>query len=860
MGAKKGDSKMKKTGTLLVAALAGSLVLAGCQTKAASHYTSRGWATSLADDWNPHSWETNADSSMLDYLTEPLIGTAPLDTEKLSWQWTYRAAKSVTDVTEDHVEDLDKFGVEYTEKSLAEGGYVFEIKINKEVRFEEKEVTVGGKTKKYGGYTVKASDYVESAKLMLDSSRRNYRANNYYSSDSAIAGALKFYNSDYEGWLTSRDVYGTTYSSEYDTNMYFYGSLDNEDGKSYLIDYVASLGYGADYLDAYGFGNFLSLLFKGFPFAGDEADAVFAALDGKTYAQIKADATLNGYFTALLNWWKTESYEDLDFFYSRGKYAHYDWDANEEAGTPGVGLYAVDDETLIYVLAGQSDIDNFKTSLTSNWLVETQLYKDLSKTDETTGLVVTTYGSDANTSISYGPYRLVSFEAAKQMKFDQNPQWWGWTSSNGDVHYSTSEKLGYKVNGAYQPIYQTTGVVVDVMEQGTAKQKFEKGELNDYTPTASELINEYSLSSQLYQVDETYTMRFFLDTNLTDLKEMDRVGTNANGVVLSNYNFRKAFSLAIDRADWVTKTEGYKPAYSLINNLYYYDVFNDPESIYRNTPQAMKAIVDLYGVEYGEGKQYATLEAAYKSITGYNLDEAKALMKQACDEVSKSEAEGGLGYVKGQKIKFSVAYKKGALDATDRTQVKAIENYLNAAVAGSGFGEIELEAVGSLDDRYGAVGTEGTYAIGYGAWGGAAFYPFTMFRVYCDPDYADLHSGRCWNPKNETLTLTVGGEEVTMTWQKWANYNATGGAYVGADNETKLEILAQLEYNYYGKLYDIPLATSTQCFLLGYQQHYFTEEYNIMYGFGGLELMVYDYDDVAWDNYVKSQGGTLIYR
>ena len=832
---------------LVVSMVAGSLVLAGCGKKNPSLYTNRSWTEALGDDWSPFTWETNAENSMLDYLTEPLIGTAPLDTEKLSWQWTYRAAKSVEDVTEDHVEDLEKYGVDYDEDDLE--GYVYEIKINPNVKFEEKEVTINGKTNKYGGYTVKAQDYVESAKLMLSSEYRNYRANNYYSGDSAIAGAKNYYDSGYVGLVPSTDAYDD-YSDEIASNLYFFGSKDNADGSSYLVDwFTTTYSSYASYVTNYGPGAIYWLF--GYTEELEDSVATFESLDGKTVAEINADPTLAATLKDLVEFWLEpdpyDSLYNLIFCYSSYAYPEYDWE--------DVGLYAEDDETLIYVVQGQTDIDNFKTSLTSNWLVENNLFKALSYDDATTGLKVSTYNSSAETTISYGPYKLTNFEEDKQVKYEQNENWYGWTGKDGDRFTATSESLGYKVNGSYQTIYQTSSVVIDVMAQNTAKQKFEKGELNDYTPTASELINEYSNSSQLYQVDETYTMRFFLDTNLEDLRKMDETGTNTNGVALSNINFRKAFSLAINRADWVKSTEGYKPAYSLINSLYYYDVFNDPESIYRNTPQAMTAIVNLYGVEYGEGKQYATLEEAYKSVTGYNLDEAKELMKTACDEL----VAAGL-YTKGQEVKFSVAYKKGALEASDNTQVSKIEEYLNAAVEGSGFGKITLTPVGNLADRYGAVGTEGTYAIGYGAWGGAVFYPFTMFRVYMDPSYADLHSGRCWSPDKEALTLTVGGEEVTMTWQNWSKFAATGGKYVNADNETKLDILAALEERYLGRLYDIPLATSTSCFLLGYQQDYFTDEYNIMYGFGGLELLKYNYDDAAWEAYVNSQGGQLNYK
>ena len=110
------------------------------------------------------------------------------------------------------------------------------------------------------------------------------------------------------------------------------------------------------------------------------------------------------------------------------------------------------------------------------------------------------------------------------------------------------------------------------MTDDAAKQAFLKGQLDTWSPSAEELLN-YSTSEQLYQVDETYTMRFFFHTNLDSLKEMDASLGNTNSVVLSNENFRKAMSLALDRADWVSATPGYKPAYSVLSSLYFYDVY-----------------------------------------------------------------------------------------------------------------------------------------------------------------------------------------------------------------------------------------------------------------------------------------------
>ena len=335
---------------------------------------------------------------------------------------------------------------------------------------------------------------------------------------------------------------------------------------------------------------------------------------------------------------------------------------------------------------------------------------------------------------------------------------------------------------------------------------------------------------------------------------MDASKGNTNSVVLSNVNFRKAMSLAIDRDEWVGATEGFLPAYSMLNSLYYYNVYEDPTSSYRNSDPAKQAIVNFYGVEYGEGTPYADLDAAHDSINGYNLTEAKELMKLACSEL----VAAGL-YKEGDPIHIRIGWAKGALGSPDNQQCTLIQKYINAAAEGSGFGAITLEPIGNINDRYGDV-ANGEYAIGYGAWGGAAFYPFRNFQVYCDPDQYAIHEAGCWDPTTETLTLTVEGEEVTKTWQDWSGCMIGSGDMANKSFETKLQILADMEENYMKFFYRIPLASSTLPFMMSYQCDQYTQDYNIMYGFGGVELMTFNYTDTEWAAYVAEQGGTLSYE
>lgn len=804
-------------------------------------YTYKSYSTALGTAWNPHNWDTNADQSMLGYVSSPFVDMSISDSVNGVYQWVYEMATSVTDVTKDHQDDLTKYPVNLPEGKTAADiteGYVFEIALNPNAKWEN-------------GEAITADDYIESMKRLLDSKMRNYRANLYYDGESAVAGGAEFYNSEAPIYAVVVPAYGEGEEPDLSLDLtgkkiYINPSATNMTIASYSFASICN-DYG--YIDA-------ALYSK-----------IAATANAYGYVEItdanKADVLemMNQYLSAFgLSIWNDEAktevndalYREFLFYFTETYGEKYEYDTT-------VGCYKVDDYTIRYVNDTYIGFNYFLTSLTSTWLVYVPLYDELK--DTSGELVTTTYGTSKETTMSYGTYRMESLEKGKQVVFVRNENWYGWQKDeNGNLYSFTN----FDVDGEKRQQYKTTKVVIDVMDEAAAKQAFLKGELSEWSPSADEL-SSYSLSDQLYKVDETYTMSLFFNTNLANLKVMDESKGNVNSVVLSNENFRKAFSLAIDRANFVTATQGYKPAFSLMNSLYYYDIYDDdkedgvdgPNTNYRLTEQAMQAIVNLYGVKYGENEIYKTLKEAHDSITGYNLTEAKALMATACAEL----VEAGL-YTEGAAITIKIGWAKGALTSDDQKQCALLNNYINAAVEGSGFGTVTLEPVGNIDNRYDAV-PQGEYAIGYGAWGGAAFYPFRNFQVYMDPDQYSINEGANYDPTTETITLKVNGEDVTMTWQKWSQSMMGTGAYATAPTKTKLEITAQLEEAFLKTYYRIPLCGSTICSLLSFQCKYYTESYNIMYGFGGLRLMDYTYDDAAWAKFVADEiaaNGELNYQ
>lgn len=774
-------------------------------------YTYTTYSSALATNWNPHTWESNADSNVCSYLTSPFVDMTVKDSATGEYQWVYEMATEITDVTADHRSDLTKYGSSLKKGQTANDvteGYVFEISLNKNAKWEN-------------GVEIKADDYIYSMQQLLSPDMKNYRANLYIAGESAVAGGYEYYYSK------DSVLYKTVGELGYESN-----DAAIAGGKTVLVDMWNVWGLsGAK--DA----------------NGNECPRWVSVLDTVKYRDESVAEGKEGDWISA-----SEIYNDKELhekFQVGGAYAAYIAIAvkNDEMGYPydGVGCYKVDDYTIRYVTKTFLDADNFYVSLTSNWLVYKDLYEKLK--DTSGSLVTTTYCTSKETTMSYGVYKLDSFQESRQMVFTQNENWYGFTETEDGKLVSYTD---FDVDGEKVRQYQTTKIVINVMDDAAAKQAFFKGEISEYIPSAEE-FDSYKFSDQFYSYDETYTMSFFFNTDEKMLKAMDKSKGNANSVVLADADFRKAFSLAINRTEFVTATAGYKPAYALLGNVYYYDIFNDVNSVYRNTDQAMRAICDLYGVEYGEGNTYPDLRTAYESITGYNLSEAKALMKKACDNLVAAGK-----YIEGAEIKINVAWSAGALTADDNKQAALVNRYINAAVEGSGFGRITLIPVGNLANRYNKV-PSGEYAVGYGAWGGAALYPFRIFQLYMDPSQYDLNEAANYDPTTETLTLTVRNEEITMTWQDWSNSMTGNGKYAAASDEVKLEIAAQLEKAFLAKYYRIPLCTTVASSLLSYQITNYTENFSQMYGFGGLRLLRYNYNNDEWREFVKSEGGNLSY-
>ena len=489
-----------------------------------------------------------------------------------------------------------------------------------------------------------------------------------------------------------------------------------------------------------------------------------------------------------------------------------------------VGLYKQDDHTLIYVTKHRQSRFGFFMAVSSNWIVHPVLYEG--GKEEKGGRVITNYGTAAQYYMSYGPYRLASFEKDKQMQFVKNECWYGWS------------------DGAHEGQYQTGKIKVSIIaDRATVMQMFQRGELDTMELTYDELAT-YAGDENLQVTPQSYTMRFSFNTNIGVLAGLEQQrGDGSNLRILSNKSFRRAISLCFDRQAWCDNaTAGHYPQVALLGDMYIYDAENDPDSVYRDTKQAMQAIVNAYGVRYGEGQRYQTLEQAYRGISGYDIVKARELFSLA---FKQSVAEGL--YTKGQRVVIHVGASASAPTAELEKQERMFNAFLDNGTKGTELeGLVRVKYIYSLADRYGDTAS-GIRECCYGGLGGAAFFPYRGLNSYIDAAHAV--GGRIveggFEADKVMLEITgdfgSGVETVRKSLLEWNRAITKDGQYFDAPHSVRLTVLAGIEQRILEEAHCFPVSVSSSLSVHSDKIRYGSGVYNVMYGFGGVRHMTYNY-------------------
>lgn len=736
--------------------------------------------------WGTVNWETNEDSYVLSKITSGFYNFYLNDT-KDGWAIGCDLASELpVDVTSDYV---GSYGIEEGDTAKA-----WKITLNPDACWED-------------GTPINADSYIYSYQQLLDPIMLNRRADSLYAGDFQIYGAKNYV---YQG-RTSFNALGET-----------------------VEDYLANGGDESQlYVDVTSFWN-------------------VTAEDGSQYVSITDETPI-----------RDEAVEDenADEAYVSGKYLYETYlapgapnadSAADYVGTmqayeadysfDNVGIFKTGDYEIVFVTTSPVASPDYYVpyNLSSTYLVYEDLWESCKTYFNSNGdqvdadsddiaSITTNYGTSAETTMSFGPYRLDYFELDKQITFTRNDNW-----------------FGYK-DGKHTGMYQADNISCQVIaEQSTALLAFLNGEIDNVSLVASDM-STYGSSDYIRYTPQSYTTKLTFNTDLAKTTER---GTQ----ILTNLNFRKAFSYAIDRNTFAAAyTSAGTAGFGMLNNLYVYDPYTG--ATYRDSEGAKEALCNLYGMTWGEDGDYEDLDEAYEAITGYDITYAQSLMQQAYDECVADGLYDGESNV---EIELRV-YQ------SDDVYVQMF-NYLNsclqAACEGTGFeGKVSMKMV--VDADYYETNYSGGADMIFTTWGGATYSPWTvLYECYCDAsDGSGQQMEYGFDTSAINVVIDVDGATFTQplqTWALWADGDVntvltsddgsvTLDAFADYSYDTEAEIYGKLEYALLSYYTTTPLYYRNSGSLVSQKGDYAVTQYVDLVEFGGIEYYTFDYDDTEWE-------------
>ena len=802
-------------------------------------YTQHSALTSLFPNWNPHDYEEGSAATLFDPLVDVLY--------QLTWNdelhnpdglepWTSyaiipgMAADMPVDVTAEvkaaHPDWIPEEGTE---------GYAWAIPLRQDLYFDT-------------GYHITAETYVQGMKYLLDPRLSNYRATDIYTGARGIVGAEAYFKSGQYalGEFVSADYGDDEYVDPADFTVTADGTYQY-DGKDVVLDINSGGNWGTRGIASY---------------AGqvDQADRLIAAANDKGWVFLNA-ALLKDLqdIIAMLH-----GEDDVEAYAaSAGDYAYQEFeemaflgqDNPEVSYDDTVGFYAKDEYTLVQVL--KSSVSGFYLyygSLQDTLvLVEPDVYERCMVQDEA-GNWSNTYMTSAATSPSYGPYIMTDYQTDKQVTYTKNNSWYGYTDDVNHVYKDPNDGNVYRTN-------MTTDIIYEVIAESSTKlQMFLSGDLSSYGLDAIDDYTKYNYSEYLIVSPSSYTGGLWVTGNMDGLNAREAVAgfdtTKQDVQTIGLTSFHKALAVSFDRQAFIDEAHpDYLTNYGVIGTMYVHDV--DTMATYRSTDQAKQALCNFYNVDVSK---YASLDDAVDSITGYDPETAKALYQAAFEEALE------LGYITSadgktcdQTITMIFASSQPADYVTRRI------NYLNksiaAATTGTPFeGKVTVEESAPLGGTYLNAFASGAADCFIVAIGGSVYDPFAVGSMYLDPASATLTS-QFYDSTTDMLTLTVKGEEITLSAYEW--YQALNGTIVSrggksyvygqndADVSVRLDILAGLENRILQLYYMLPMTQFGSKTLISMQRFYVLDEWvNPIIEYGPMR---YNYSDAEWADFVAQQ-------
>jgi len=812
----------------------------------------------MPSNWNEFTYADNNDTQIMSYIGSSFFTyDYKFENDKKfnedgsinkdgivpgAYTTNYSAATKLEDVTA----SVDaKWG--YTDEQKAEGGYAWKITFRDDLKWDD-------------GTPITAADFEYSMQQLLDPTFMNFRANTYYdtlmiknskpyffSKSPIYAPIVPAYEDtpDYSFDITSNEVYMGVDSTEMTLAGYAISDLvTNYVGSP---EAIAALEVIADAANEFGY----TLI---------TAENMQAAKDllgyalmpfGIDYSALDA-ATQDGYFKEAL-------------FYVSGYGEAVAWE--------DVGIYAIPEENAIVLcldkaysfLKEDGSLSVWAPYYLSGLPVVHKAKYEACKIAPAAGATLWTsnYNSSLETTASWGPYKLVEFEAGSHYKLVKNENWFGWNMEENKNQYNITAINCRKVE-----------------EFSTKWMGFLNGTYDD-AALATENVADYLDSKYVYFTSTstgTFGMQLFSDLDVLKTSE------NNNGI-LAIQEFRHAFNLALNRSDIVEKIwpGSAVPCFGLLNVAYYYDIENSPEledgGQYRNAEIAKEGILRAYGFTQDANGKWSggdlsglTTEDAYDSLTGYNPTLAKQKMQEAIAILTADPEKYGYDATKDITLVY------GASSDTDKQRFRCdyLQEVINGLVKGTALeGKIKLVFDASAGSQWAEAFRSGQTQIGFGyGFSGNPFNPFDIVGAFVNPDDS-LNYHMYWDTSNIDMTLTMpagdyagAGETITMSIQNWyfclnglaetenqpKTYNWAEGF---APVEARLMILSALEEVTIKESRSIMLIADGGGSFLGAKFAYFSEDEHTFMGFGGIRYMEVQYTDEEWAKFVADNGNDL---
>lgn len=773
--------KTTKRLTALVLALAmGLALLAGCGKNGTSDSASTGEAAEGATytfneylidtptTWNSHDVEVK--ESITEY-TEMTLWAMVLNAAADGYEWVCElATEEPEDITAEYAGDA-KWGV----PADAAEGYAWRVKLNPDAKWED-------------GTAINADSYIYSMQQILNPEMNNLNASWYYTS-------LPVVNA--ENYCKSGQGPVMTPVADLDTYEY----ADYGDAELYISFTQPTVAFYSDTGEAYYAGS-EDL------YVNEAGEDLLEKYGGEDYVPA-TDEVIADINYMIMNWYGLDEIDDSGYldmaFYAREL---------EAATWDDVGFVKTGDYELNVILSSPLTSYFFKYNSGSYNLVNEKLYE--AGKQQTGDMVKTNYGTSVDTYMSYGPYKLVSFQADKEYRLTRNENWYGWT------------------DGKHDGLYQTTDIVVTVVDEAaTREQLFLQGKL-DRLALNADTLKTYQGSDYLAYYGNSYV--YYLNINNDEELLAAREEPGINKTILTYLDFRKGISLAMNRADFVAQQGFGKPMYGYISDYFVADV--ETGTRYRDTEPAMETLKTFYGVDNLD------------EITGYDLDAARECLVSGYEQAL---ADG----VVSETDKFVFDYPTWDNESDSVREVNFMQNSLDAATKGTALeGRITVNMV--VSEAYYDLLDSGEYDICMNAWNGSASDPYYLM-IYFTTTEASPQPYFGFDGQSEKLDIEIDGTVVTKTYYEWFE-ELYYGEYAVAEDTVRNQILAAMELGLMKLYRDCPFYSPNSAALYSMKIAYPTYEEVFEVGFGGIRSMTYNYTDAEWEAFCAENNNQLNYN